>query len=264
MHSKLMCAAIVASVVIAPAMAGAIPGEFLVADANGNLFRVDGSTLQAQSIGQLQNRSFFNEIEYAGNGMLYVTNANQVTTYDLATGSEGILFDIDDLVETTHNIITGIELTQDGRLYLGVGPYGDPGSLGYGGYFNPATGGLDSYIQIEGPPGLYFDFQQIGADRFLGADWNGSSIYELNAATGLVENQYNLNFQPVSFLTMGEQLFALSSNAELHKFNLADGSSEYFGRIAGTNGSLIAAAIPAPAGTAFFGVFGLFASRRRR
>jgi len=269
MHNVLGVAA--ASVVLAN---GALAGisDFYIANSIGDIYSVDGSSLEATEIFSIQGGLAINDIIFTGNNKMLANVTDQLIEYNMSSGHERVIFDIADYYDAENEFYftSGFAGTASGDIFLSVTSFTEEGAGHFGATVNPFSGQFDEEADLEPVPGMYFDLHELGDDLYLGADFQGSLIHLFNSDSGETLATYDASFGPVSFLELGGQIFTMSSTGELYTFDLDTGDSELYGDINGFSGALLGAAntnmfrIPSPGTLPFLGLTTIAAVRRRR
>jgi len=246
--------------------------DFYAADAGGRVYRVDGSTLEASLVVELDNGFSLNDILYLNDGGILANTNGLLVRFDLQTGEERIVFDSREAFGSGFHTTMGLAATIDGNAYLTVVSSTSSGLEWFGGEFNPFSGEFARQADITRPTGLYFDHHQIGENLYLGADFSGGRMSVIDATTG--ETTFiNTDFDPVSFFESNGTLFSMGKGGELYTLDVDSGESEFYGNISGrlgNNGWIGAAsvsnpfALPTPGTLSMLGLSSLTMIRRRR
>lgn len=269
MMTKQVCALILLS---ACGVAQAGLSDFYVAGADGRIYSVNGSTLAATEIYQVQGGMAINDIIFTGGNKMLANVTDQLIEYDMTAGTETVIFDVDDYKGKDDIYFTsGFAGTDQGDIFLSVRRIGPSLDDYIGATFDPFTSTYTELADIQSSVGgLYFDHQEISPNMFLGADFQNNSVILFNSASGLEIASYDVGFGPVSFLELGSDLFLLDSDGGLYNFDSGDGSTSFYGSLSGFQGDLLGAAsteifrIPAPSGLALMSFAGLVGTRRHR
>jgi hypothetical protein len=246
--------------------------DFYVAGADGRIYSVNGSSLAATEIYQVQGGMAINDIIFTGNNRMLANVTDQLIEYDMTTGTETVIFDVNDYEGEDEIFFTsGFSGTHRGDIFMSVRRFGPALDDYIGARFDPFTSTFTELADIQSTVGgLFFDHQEISPNRFLGADYQNDSVIVFNSASGMEIASYDVGFGPVSFLELGSELFLLEQDGGLYSFDSDDGSTSYYGTLSGFQGDLLGAAstevfrIPAPSGLALLGFAGLVGTRRRR
>lgn len=268
-QSKLGCAVIFAGFV-----SGADAGlsDFYIADGQGGIYSVDGSSLEATSVFSIDGGLAINDIIFVGNNRMLANVTNKLIQYDMTTGVETVIFDTQALGEKNDVFfVAGFAGTANNDLFFSVRSFTQTGSAFFGATYNPITQVYTELAPIEqAVGGLYFDHLEVGDNLFLGADFENNEIHLLNSLTGDIVDIYNTPFGAVSFLELDGQIFSLTGSGDMYSFDLSTGESEFFSHISGVSGNILGAAsnevfeIPAPGTLSLFGLVVVVGTRRRR
>ncbi|MBO6739895.1 MAG: hypothetical protein JJ916_08560 [Phycisphaerales bacterium] len=246
--------------------------DFYVAGADGRIYSVNGSSLAATEIYQVQGGLAINDIIFTGNNRMLANVTDQLIEHNMTTGTETVIFDVNDYEGEDEIFFTsGFSGTHRGDIFMSVRRIGPDLNDYIGARFDPFTSTFTELADIQSTVGgLFFDHQEIAPNRFLGADYQNDSVIVFNSASGMQLDSYDVGFSPVSFLELGADLFLLDGNGGLHTFDTDDGSTSLYGTLSGFQGDLLGAAstevfrIPSPSGTALLGFAGLWGTRRLR
>jgi len=253
------------AVVVLSAGASARLSNFIVSDANGGVYTVNGQTLEATQVAQMDGSYSINEILYLGNNELLVNVTGQFIQYNIVTGAEEVVFNArDHLGDVGLHYTTGLARMDSGDIFFSVKSYLSTETTLIGASFNLNSQSFTQMNDIEFVNGLYFDHHQVGENLYAGARFDQQQITIINTLTGQNEAAYDVGFGVVSFFESQGSLFAMSKGGEIHSFDASDGSMALVGQISGAGPGLIGATIPAPGSLALFGCMGIAAVRRRR
>lgn len=261
--SKTILAVTAIGIISMGAQAGL--SNFLVAGAEGAIYRVDGDTLQSTLLSQMDNSYSTNEIMYLGNNEVLVDITGQLVRHNLSTGTDTVVFDIDDQLGSTGvHYTSGLAQTSSGDIFFSVDTFDQSGSSTFGATFNLDTNIFTQLADIDPAPGLYFDHHEVDNSIFASADYNSQTISMIDAISGNTMASYNVGFGVVSFFEDQGIMYALGKEGGLYTFDSGDGSTQFVGQISGAGSSLIGATVPAPSALALLGLSGLATTRRRR
>ena len=176
-------AAIAAVVVSCAPLTSAGLTDFMITDASGNMYTVDGNTLATTFVAKIQNGSLLNEIVYAGNNQYYYTAGQDIGIINIATGVKSVVVNVSSGFDENISYITGMTRTSNNELFMGVKTYSQNGNPTYQTSYNMDTGAFDqsffvgygvvSFIELEGE---LFALTKEGA--FYNFDYaDGSSTY---------------------------------------------------------------------------------------
>jgi len=250
--------------------------DFYIADADGQIYSVNGQSLQATEIFQIQSQglSGINEILFLENNKMLANVTGKLVQYDMTTGVETVILDVNEAADDFSATWTsGLARTSNDEIFFTarVAGQGGPDSdqiLGL--TYNPFTGSLTESVPLVRDLGLYFDHQQVGENLFLGADFNGGRIKIINTLTGEDEAIYEAAYGAVSFFEDEDIIYTMSKAGNLYTFDSETGESDFYGRITGLQGPPIGASsstifrIPSPGSLPLMGLAGIVAVRRRR
>lgn len=220
--------------------------NFLVVNSAGVLYEVNGNTLQATEIQELELGSFISEIAYIGNDEILTSTVGAFTRYNLRTGVETTEFIISDILPNPSLLdlsMTGA-LTAQRNIYIGIKSYPAPGdqAVDYGILYNPLTKTVTEMAQYaDSPLGYYFDFLELGNHIFLGSDFEAQIARTFDSETGETISEFSTPVGAVSFLTLDGSVYALTKNRKLYSFDTSNGMMEFYGNIFGMYGAAIGA-----------------------
>lgn len=218
--------------------------DFLVATSNGRIHEVDGDTLVATEIVQLQNRQSISEILYVGNDEILASIIGSFVRYNLRTGIETIEFNTADVLPNPApgNWTESAAFTAQRNVYFGIAAWNQKGNYRYGVLYNPHDGTLEEMAKhIDPPNGLYFDYIEVDNHVFLAAEFSERTARLIDAETGETLSIMNTDEGIVSFLTLDDTVYAITKQRKLFTFDMDDGSMELYGSITGLNGAPIGA-----------------------
>lgn len=260
-----MIAAFAASSMLVSVAAHAGLSDFYVTNTFGEIYQVDGQTLESSQVSQLGNTSNLNEILYIGNGEIVASLGGTMLRHNINTGAEEIVFRMSDHIEPGSLAVgSGLAMTTNGDIFFTAAIFsaGNP-SRRMAASYNLATGVYVDITDVDSGT-TFFDHHQIGVDVFISASHNHQIVSVLNGATGDIVVDYNVGFGVVSFFESDGGIFAIGRTGGLYSFDVSDGSTEFIGDITGTAGDLIGATVPAPTSLTILGLMGIAATRRRR
>jgi hypothetical protein len=207
-------------------------------------------------VGRLLSGGDINEIVYIGNDTILANMTFGVVKYDLNTGIQETLFTSTDVAGPGRlTLMSGVARRPNGEYYIHVAEYGPSGNEFYGISYNHETGKLTN-IGIA-PGGLPSDIYELADGTVLATrtisheDW----IVRYDPTTGEEIASYQLDFTPTAFVQSENELHIVSQLADIHTFDLSDGSTTFYGRITGeyygqimgaTNANANIPLIPAP------------------
>jgi uncharacterized protein (TIGR03382 family) len=250
--------------------------DFYIADADGQIYSVNGQSLQATEIFQIKSQglSGINEILFLENNKMLANVTGKLVQYDMTTGVETVILDVNEAADDFSPTWTsGLARTSNDEIFFTARVAGQRGAdtdqiLGL--TYNPFTGSLTESAPLVRDLSLYFDHQQVGENLFLGADFNGGRIKIINTLTGEDEAVYEAAYGAVSFFEDDDIIYTMSKAGNLYTFDSETGESDFYGRITGLQGPPIGASsstifrIPSPGSLPLMGLAGIVAVRRRR
>ncbi len=237
---------------------------FLASD-RGVIYHLDGETLVATEVGQMEDAGSTNDIVYLGNGRIAANLLFAAVSYDVTTNTQTTLFTAQDVQSEPSGIslMSGLALQSNGDLYFTSVLHSPSGLHHAGATYNPVSEDINL---VEGSPNihLYIDHHELSPGRMLGAV-SGSDVVEVfDPLTGIAESSYNLGAEVRSFVQFGDALFFLSSDNQLFTFDHHTGTAEFYGDIQGTNATLFGITVPAPSSAIGVALAGILCTRRRR
>lgn len=251
--------------------------DFYVAGADSRIYSVDGQTLQATEIFQIDSsgQAGINDILFTGGDTMLANITGQLVQYDMVTGAQNTVLNLRDHYDSGFQYAGGLARTLDDRIAFSVHEALNPsGTRNTFGMYDPFSGSYETVINPLGGSGLYFDVHQLSEDVMLGMSTaSGSprlgSILVINTTDGTLVEEYTFDFEPVSFLELDGQLFILDKRSGLHTFDPTTGQSALYGSIDGVDYTIgatsnVAFRIPAPGVPMVLAMGGLVAARRRR
>lgn len=262
------CTAVLTSVSV---VATAGIADFYAADAGGRIYRVDGDTLNASLVIDLDNGFNLNDILYLDDGSILANTNGLLVRFDLQTGEESVIFSANGPpVGSGFHFTSGLAATSDGNVYFTATT--PNGQERFGGEYNPHTGEYTRLADIVSPGSLYFDHHEIAENIYLGADFQHNRIGVINALTGGT-TFIDTAFGPVSFFESNGTLFSMGRDGDLYTLDVESGESVLYGNVTGRVGinAWIGAAsvsnpfaLPTPGTLSMLGLGSLMATRRRR
>jgi hypothetical protein len=239
--------------------------DLYVTNSNGQVYHVDGNTLQATEAVQLQDAGTINEILYLGNGQLVANLSFGVSIYDFNTQTQTSLFSAQEEfgIPGSFTYTSGLAHRSNGDVYFAVNVLADqPNSQYYGVSYNLNT---NTATQLADVPGVaLIDHHELSSEQMLTASYNDQSVTVFNPDSGVVDATYSLGLAIVSFVQSNDAIYFLTQSGELHTFDPTDGSTGFHGSISGVSGSFIGATIPAPSSLILICTSLFTATRRRR
>lgn len=251
--------------------------DFYVAGSDSRIYSVDGQTLQATEIFQIDRNGQvgINEILFTGGDTMLANIGGQLVQYDMSTGEQVTILNLGDHYDSGFQLAGGLARTLDDRIAFSVYEALDPSGVRRAfGLYDPFTGSYETIVNQSDRGSAYFDVYQHSADVMLGAsnarDFpNLGSIEVVNTTDGSLIERYMFEFEPVSFLELGDQLYILDKMSGLHTFDPTTGQSTFYGSVDGVPYSIgatsnIAFRIPAPGVPMTLVLGGLLVTRRQR
>lgn len=270
-HQLILTACLFAS----PSFAGI--SDFYVAASDSRIYAVNGQTLQATEIFQIDSsgQSGINDILFTGGDTMLANITGQLVQYDMSTGEQTTVLNLRDHYGSGLQYAGGLARTLDDRIAFSVHEVQNPsGTRNAFGMYDPFTGSYETVLNPLGGSGLYFDVHQLSEDIMLGMSTaSGSprlgSVLVINTTDGALVEEYVFDFEPVSFLELDGQLYILDKRSGLHTFDPTTGQSVLYGSIGGVDYTIgatsnVAFRIPAPGVPMAMGLGGLLVTRRRR
>jgi outer membrane protein assembly factor BamB len=258
-------AAIAAVCVVAQSQSFAQLQDVYIANSSGTIYQIDGQTLQATEVAQLQNAGTINEILYVGNGQLIANLTFGMVSYDFNTDTQTTLFTAQDANGEPGGIslLSGLAQRSDGDIYF-TSFLQSPTIFEYSGTtYNPNTQEINI---INGSPNnaLYVDHFEISPDRMLGVVDASPFVDIFNPQTGVLETTLSLGITMTSFVESNGDLYILTRDGDIFAFDYTNGNTEFYGSITGTTGTLFGMTVPAPSSLGLLGLgLGVFTRRRR-
>jgi len=239
--------------------------DLYVTNSNGQVYHVDGNTLQATEAVQLQGAETINEILYLGNGQLVANLSFGMAVYDFNTQSQTSIFSSQTEfgIPGSFTYTSGLAQRSNGDVYFAVNVLADqPNSQYYGVSYNLNT---NTATQLADVPGVaLIDHHELSSGQMLTASYNEQSVTVFNPDSGVVDATYSIGLSIASFVQSNDAIYFLTQAGELHTFDPTDGSSAFYGSISGVSGSFIGATIPAPSSLVLLGTSLFTATRRQR
>lgn len=243
--------------------------DFFVSSSAGDLFHINGQTLQAEQVATLDG--FFNastDIEYMGNGQLFASTGRTVYRYNTNTGTQTIELDRDSFGGGLSIGVDGLSRTPDGKLHVRKSLIVPGEGIHYQGIaYDINDGSYESVGNYQLPS--HYDYEMLDEFRFLSIIDSVGSLEVFNTETGESEPEFQVgsfdSFRPISIMSFDGGYMLMSPEGELHTLDLEAQTSTYYGQISGTGSAFLrGATIPTPSGLYFLGTSLLIATRRRR
>ncbi len=225
------------------AFAGAGISNMYITNGAGEIYVVDGNTLQATSIAQLDNAGTINDIQYLGNGKILANLTFAMATYDLNTGVQETLFTSNGTFGQPDSFVYtgGLARRVNGDMYFGVTEALNPsGVINYGISFDMQS---DSLNQIGNVPfATPFDFYELANGSMIGLI-TGDRAVRFDPNTGAVQAEFDLDVSAVSFVQSLTDLYVIATDGSLYTFDINDASTEFYGQITGFENNILGASI---------------------
>jgi hypothetical protein len=216
-------------------LASAGLSDMYVTNDRGELYFVDGNTLQATSVGQLSNSEFVNDILYVGDGKIIANMTFALVSYDLNTGVQDTILYASDLPNEVPALMHtwGLARTNNGELYFGVTALANsPEETSYyGTTYDPSTGTTVQNAHV--PHIASTDYYELGNGNMLEINDPTDSLVEFDPHTGSIVRELTNGVTAVSFIQSHDSLFLLTAWGRLHEIDLSDGSLSFYGQISG-------------------------------
>ncbi|MBO6512565.1 MAG: hypothetical protein JJ974_01195 [Phycisphaerales bacterium] len=251
--------------------------DFVVMSDEGHLLRVNGETLEASLVADLDitgDPSRKIELEYISDSQIYVKHDGGLSQYNASTSSLDSIFtqsELGDHPDITFGRYIGMLQTSDRRI-LGNAPRIVPGKgiVRVGVQVDTHTNLWDTSSQLVDVASS-LDMQMFGANQFVNI--NGDhliSVHNFNSSEFLsdfwIDNQDPFNpFYAVSIFESDGQLLVIDPNGEIYSIDPANSTYARYGQITGIDGLYLHAAstVPTPSSIAPLAIT-LLASRGRR
>lgn len=248
--------------------------NFYLLDSLGGLYSVDGDTLYASKIHEIENGFSVVDMVDLGGGNIIVSRAYELYEYNFYTREETSLLNTADYFGPgTIGYFHGLADLGNGEFFFTSRVSSSDSTLAQGNTINLDTGMTSTLYTYEEFQPTYFDHQLIGPDLVISADYSNQRIHVLDIHTGEQTTTYEVGIDVVSFFETNGEVFLLTKQGEIHSFDASNGNYSFVGQLEGEFGSrnLIGASVadplgvfPTPGSLAIFGIFGLSTSRRRR
>jgi hypothetical protein len=234
---------------------------------------VNGQTLDASAVFQVNGGFAINDIMYVGGNKMLANTIGQLIQFDMTTGEETVIFDMRDVHATGTYWAGGLARTSSDEIFFSVWSVtaDHPGVVQFGATFDPFTNEYTELATFDTSRGVYADHYQVEGDIFLTADWASGSIHTVDVSTGEEIASYNPGFDPVSFFESNGDLYSIAKNGSIYSIDANGGDPQFFGSVTGAGDSIIGATsfenpfvIPSPSSFALLGFAGIAVTRRRR
>lgn len=250
--------------------ANAALSNFVITNNGGTLYEVDGTSLQATQIAQIEGGQNTSDIVYIGGGDILVNGGGGFARYNIATGSQEIEFvNRQDFPNPALvDFANGAALTTDGNVYFTVLSAFENGITPTRGMlYNPSTREFTHLATLEDSKNTqiyYHDYHEIGENLFLSADGINPKLRVYNSLTGALEYEYDSTEGFVTFVELDRTLYGLTRTGSMYSIDESTGSTEYHGQVTGVANSVFGATLPSPSTVFVLGTaFGISARRRR-
>lgn len=254
------------AVMLAGLSTGTIAGisDFYITDASGLVYEVDGATLAATEVVQLNNAFAIHEIMYMGNNQLMYNVFGRLSIANLVTGETEVVFDIHDHLGSGIHYGNGLARTQSGDIFMTVRSQGAGFPLrDYGVLVNIENQTFTELADLSRRE-FYIDHHQVAENLFLSADWASGTIHTMNADTGVILSETSFGFYPVSFFEADGSVYVIAKEGGLYTYDYLTNSVDYLGDVTGAGTNIIGATIPASGTLSLLGLASIVATRRRR
>lgn len=219
--------------------------DFLIATSNGRIHLVDGDTLEATLIVELENGRNISEILYVGNDEILASTVGGFIRYNLSTGVETVEFNIADVLPNPSLIDYAMAagFTAQRNVYFGIAAdFGNGGIYYYGVLYDPYLFTFTETAELEDSPrGLYFDFIETENNVILAANFSDQTARTYDALSGETLSEVSTPVGITSFLNIDDDEYAISNGSGLYTFNKQDGSMNLYGHMTGLQGTPIGA-----------------------
>ncbi len=232
-----------APVIAFNALAGAGLSDMYITNGAGKIYSVDGSTLQATPVAQLQDAGSINDILFIGNGKILANLTFAMATYDLNTGVQETLFATNGTFGSpgSFNYSSGLARRANGEIYFSINEILNPSGIDiYGISYDLHSGTLNQVGDVDVPGA--FDFYELANGDMIGFGSTGQSVL-FDPDTGVVEATFDLDVAAVSFVQSIDDLFVVAIDGSMYTFDVTDGSTEFYGQITGFEKTLFGASI---------------------
>lgn len=269
MNLKIYIVAVCAFSATTQSLAGLT--DFLVMSNSGNLYEVDGMTLEATEVAQIPGGGFSSDLVYIGDGDVLVNTGGGFVRYDTRTRSQSIEFinSLDFPEPSLVDIGNGAAITSEGNVYFTtVSSIQEPrGTSTRGLLYNPNTQEITHLASLQDSDTEFVynhDYHEIGENLFLSADGNNPKLRVYNSLTGDLEYEFDSTEGFVTFVELGPTLFGLTRNGSMYSIDESTGLTEYHGQVTGVANSVFGATLPSPSTAIVLGsAFGIQLRRRR-
>ncbi|MFK7758976.1 MAG: hypothetical protein AB8C13_03395 [Phycisphaerales bacterium] len=249
--------------------------DFLIMSSDGEMLRVDGTTLNATHVADLDIRGTTLqkiELEYVSDSQIYLTHTEGLSVYNSVELTLETVFtqqNIRDIPGIYFHPIAGLAQSADGKilttirgLEIGQGPFAA------GITTDPKNNNWEltsPHIHLQ----YSLDAHRIGEGRYFAIDGD-HSLHIINEGADESEAAYANYFKdfyyPVSIFESDGSMFMIDTSGEIYSFDPDTGISERYGQINGVDGLylLAATAVPAPSSATCLAFACLLGTKRRR
>ncbi len=234
--------------------------DFFVANAQGMLYKVDGSTLAATEMMQLSNASNINEIMYLGDNQLMYNVSGALEVVDLSVGTSEVVFDFFKYLPSGFHLASGLSRTEAGEVLVSMSAPGF--DLNYTGLIDIEEQQFVGLAEL-GQGRAYQDIHQVNDELYIGAQSSSGRIDQYNPKTGEVFSELSLAFHPSSFFQVDGEIYSIGESGSLFAYDFESNYTTHLGEITGTSGALIGATVPSSSTLIVLTTAGLGYSRRR-
>ncbi|MBO6512564.1 MAG: hypothetical protein JJ974_01190 [Phycisphaerales bacterium] len=248
--------------------------NFYLLDSLGGLYSVDGDTLYASKIHEIENGFSVVDMVDLGGGNIIVSRAYELYEYNFYTREETSLLNTADYFGPgTIGYFHGLADLGNGELFFSSRVNNQDGGLGQGNSINLDDGTTTTLYSHEEYRSAYFDHHLIAPGFVVSAQFSNQQIHVLDINSGEETTTYNVGLDVVSFFETNGEVFLLTKQGEIHSFDASNGEYSFVGQLEGEFGSrnLIGASVadplgvfPTPGSLAIFVAFGLSTTHRRR
>ncbi len=245
---------------LTPTALQAAISDFFVANSQGVLYEVDGSTLAATKVMQLSNSSNINEIMYLGDDRLMYNVRGALEVVDLSVGTSKVVFDFFEHLPSGFHLASGLSQNQSGEVIVSMSA--PAFELNYTGVIDIQQQEFVGLAEL-GQGRVYQDIHQVNDELYLGAASTGR-IDQYNPKTGEVFSELSLAFHPSSFFQADGTVYSIGESGTLFTYDFESNFATHLGEITGTDGALIGATVPSSSPLMVLATAGLGFIRRKR
>lgn len=261
MKTKHAAIAAVAACTILSGTAIGGMSDFIINNTRGDLYRVDGQTLEATQISSLDAFQSLNEIMFDGGSSILYNDGSRIVRHNFVNQQEAVLLDTT-IGLGTFPTSAGLARASNGDLF-----YSSSHSINSAQIISAITADLNTqtttvvdYTEYHG----FFDHHTVGEDLYIGATYTENQIVFTQGSTGVVVDQFAVGASIVSFFESSDGLFGLTKEGAVHSIDLDNRTTSFYGQVNGAAGNLIGATIPTPSSIVPLAISVLAVRRRRR